>query len=371
LFNTQRGILLKGELHTMRVCKFGGSSVANADMIRNVENIILSNPERQYVVVSAPGRDKERPYKITDILHNLYAQRYRNAGEDYQVIPEDFDTLWTRVRDCYAGISQDLGLTGITVGACLTDLASLFDRPYAPSRDLVISRGEYINARLVADYLRFGFVDATELICNAEQPDNQLTMDRIGRLSPNTVIPGFYASRSDQPGLAYVATFARGGSDLTGSLVAAGVNADVYENWTDHPGVAYCNPDILPEAPIINNMTFDEMQSLSKGGFNVLAHYAIEPVRRRNIPINIRSTLEPDAPGTWIGKESSPEGITGIAVSRTNGTAHLTIVGQELSPSFLQRVMQAVPHELYDRSTHIRIDVPANRCVEAVHALSF
>jgi aspartate kinase len=310
------------------VTKFGGSSLANAEQIRKVEKIINSDNNRRYVVVSAPGTDKNSPYKITDILYNIFynsRKSGKNTISNYKKIPLSQEELLKNIHDRYSSIASDLG-TGI-------DLIKYFDKELQDllknkktTVDDVVSRGENFHARLIARYLNARFVDAKDLIYidNKNNPDNDKTMGSIKKLTilkdKKIIIPGFYGNTSANMKNAKIKTFARGGSDLTGALIAAGVNATVYENWTDQNGILCVDPRLFEDKrevekiPVIEVMTFKECRELTYSGFSVLHDETVGSVRKRNIPINIRNTNNPSHKGTMItSKSDRRQTIVGIA----------------------------------------------------------
>ena len=293
----------------IKTVKFGGSSLASAEQFRKVKAIIEADKSRRYVVPSAPGKRFSDDIKITDMLYT--AQRLAAAGEDFS------DTI-TRIRDRYLGIAEELGLTVDLTGELEQIAARLKE---GATKDFAASRGEYLNGKLLAEYLGFPFVDAADVICFNDNGTLMMseTMTALrSRLQelPNAVIPGFYGSRQNGE----IITFSRGGSDISGSLVARAVRAEIYENWTDVSGVLVADPRIVKDAAVINTITYEELRELSYMGATVLHEDAIFPVRAAGIPINIRNTNRPEDPGTLIVADDSadsdaPTGytITGIA----------------------------------------------------------
>lgn len=293
----------------IKTVKFGGSSLASAEQFRKVKAIIEADTTRRYVVPSAPGKRFSDDIKITDMLYT--AQRQAAAGEDFS------DTI-AKIRSRYLGIAEELGLQ--------IDLTEELDRIAARLRegadkDFAASRGEYLNGKLLAEYLGFPFVDAADVICFNDNGTLMMSetmsalRNRLAEL-PNAVIPGFYGSRQNGE----IITFSRGGSDITGSLVARAVRAELYENWTDVSGVLVADPRIVKNAAVINTITYEELRELSYMGATVLHEDAIFPVRAAGIPINIRNTNRPEDPGTLIVADDSADSdattgytITGIA----------------------------------------------------------
>ncbi len=290
----------------MIVAKFGGSSLADSHQFRKVKEIILSDRDRHYVVPSAPGKRGKGDDKVTDLLYLAY--NTHASGNDCIHVIE-------RIRARYEEIAGELGLK--------TALEKEFDVIYqnicaGASRDYVASRGEYVNGKLLADYLGFEFVDASEIVSFREngELDEEKTNDLIREKLKDihdAVIPGFYGAKPDGS----ICTFSRGGSDVSGALVARAVDADVYENWTDVTGYRMADPRIVPDAQFIDTLTYKELRELSYMGAGVFHEDAIFPVRRAGIPTNIRNTNNPGHPGTMIRNNAGPENakhiITGIA----------------------------------------------------------
>ena len=279
----------------MIVVKFGGSSMAEAGQYRKVRDILLADPERQVVVVSAAGKRFSGDHKLTDLLYLCYS--HVKYGVDCSLI---FDMIKSR----YLGIQNELKLQ-LDVGPELEELKKRVAAKQV-SREELVSRGEYFSAKLMAAYLGFQFIDAADWVkfnmngtVNLE--DSYAALRE--RMTPGVgvVTPGFYGAMPDGT----IHTFSRGGSDITGSLAAAALDAEVYENWTDVSGILMADPRIVDDPQAIPEVTYDELRELSYSGAQVLHEDSIFPVREKNIPVNIRNTNEPDAPGTMI-KESFP-----------------------------------------------------------------
>jgi aspartate kinase len=289
-----------------KVVKFGGSSLADANQFKKVANIIKADPARRYVVASAPGKRNSHDEKVTDLLLRCF----RLAGEK-----RDFDETFEKIANRYREIIRDLKLSF----SLDEDLAGikLAIRHHAGC-DYIASRGEFLNSKLLAAYLDFPFVDAEDCIffdekgrLDTEKTDK--TLSEILSLHEYAVIPGFYGVLPDGT----IKTFSRGGSDITGSIIAGAIRADIYENWTDVSGMLMTDPRIIDNPKPIPEITYRELRELSYMGATVLHDEAIFPVRKANIPINIRNTNDPKAPGTMIVPKAatkSPETvITGIA----------------------------------------------------------
>ncbi len=304
---------------SVKVVKFGGSSLADAEHFRRVAAIIKADPTRRYVVPSAPGKREKGDTKITDMLYRCYELIKSRAST------EAIDTCYNEIRARYNGIIADLGI-------CF-DLSGELDYVknamlHAAGRDYAASRGEYLNALILAKYLGFDFIDAENVIffkddgtLDEEKTNAELTAEL--EKHKYAVIPGFYGGMSNGT----VKTFSRGGSDITGSIVARAAKADLYENWTDVSGFMMADPRIIDDPCIIKEITYRELRELSYMGATVLHEDAVFPVRSAGIPINIRNTNRPEDEGTMIVSHSlgydSEHIITGIAGKR--GFSVLTI----------------------------------------------
>lgn len=289
----------------MKVCKFGGSSLADAGQFNKVRQIIQADPQRVFIVPSAPGKRYADDTKVTDLLYAYHAAV--SAKNDADVIFDELRKRFTSLRD-------DLALS--------TDIEAQLDTIYlnvknGASVDYTVSRGEYLNGILMADYLGFDFIDPAEAIFfnvdGVYESEKTRTVMR-GRLrhTKQAVIPGFYGSMPD----GQIKTFSRGGSDITGAIVARSARADVYENWTDVSGVLMADPRIVENPKVIKKITYRELRELSYMGASVLHEDAIFPVFKANIPINIKNTNNPDDPGTMIVpnvNDDDTDTITGIA----------------------------------------------------------
>lgn len=288
-----------------KVVKFGGSSLASAEQFKKVGNIIRSDESRRYVVPSAPGRRFSEDIKVTDMLYQCYETA--EAGED-------FTGLLTRIKDRYQEIIEGLGLK-LSLDGEFQTIEKNFKAKVGS--DYAASRGEYLNGMVMADYLEYTFVDAAEVIFfdkngvfDAAKTDKALAkcLNKLDK----AVIPGFYGMAAD----GRVKTFSRGGSDVTGSIVARAIHADLYENWTDVSGFLVADPRIIEDPQVIETITYRELRELSYMGATVLHEDAIFPVRKEGIPINIRNTNAPQDKGTFIVESTCRKPkytITGIA----------------------------------------------------------
>ena len=287
------------------VTKFGGSSLADAGQFAKVKSILALDPARRYVVPSAPGRRFKEDEKVTDLLYRCHALAAK--GEDYQ---ETFDKIAARYMD----IAEELGLS-LDLGAVLDEVDERIGA--GASADWCASRGEYLGGMLLADYLGWRFFDPAKGILfdetgrfDAER--TQVVLSEALADGEPTVVPGFFGSKPNGE----VHTFSRGGSDVTGAIVARAVGADMYENWTDVSGFLIADPRIIDKPEGIEVITYKELRELSYMGATVLHEDAIFPVRQQGIPINIRNTNAPEDSGTWIVGSTCQKSkyvITGIA----------------------------------------------------------
>lgn len=288
-----------------KVVKFGGSSLASAAQFQKVGDIIRADKQRAYVVPSAPGKRFGEDTKVTDMLYGCYA--LAEAGKDFA---KELDAIHARYREIIDGLQLDLSLT---------DEFKTIEKNFKEKagKDYAASRGEYLNGIIMAAYLGFEFVDAAKVIrfhesgeFNAELT-HEIMSKYLGQFS-NAVVPGFYGAYED----GRIKTFSRGGSDVTGAIVAKAIRADVYENWTDVSGVLVADPRIVKDPAPIGIITYKELRELAYMGASVLHEDAIFPVRQEGIPINIKNTNAPEDTGTWIVGSTCQKSkfiITGIA----------------------------------------------------------
>ena len=316
------------------VTKFGGNSLADAGQFAKVKEILLMDERRQYVVPSAPGRRFKEDEKITDLLYSCHRQA--RDGEDYQ---DTFDLIAARYMD----IAEELGLH-VDLGAALDEVNERIAA--GADADYCASRGEYLNGLLLADYLGWRFVDSAEVIkFNADglldaELTNRLMAERLADGVP-TVIPGFFGSYYDGT----VHTFSRGGSDITGAIVARAVNALVYENWTDVSGFLMADPRIVDSPREISTITYMELRELSYMGASVLHEDAMFPVHRAGIPTNIRNTNDPTHPGTIISLDApfdpAHPTITGIAGRKGFSVVSIAKAMMNTELGFSRKVLSA------------------------------
>ena len=288
-----------------KVVKFGGSSLASAEQFEKVGNIIRAESSRRFVVPSAPGKRFSDDIKVTDMLYGCYA--LAEEGKDFK---KELTAIKARYEEIIAGLKLELSLDE-EFKKIEKDFKAKAGDNYAASR------GEFLNGKIMAAYLGYTFVDPAECVFFTEDGEfdsektNEALAEKLQKLE-NAVVPGFYGSLPDGK----VKTFSRGGSDITGSIVARAIHADVYENWTDTSGVLVADPRIVDEPAVIETITYRELRELSYMGFSVFHEDAIFPVRKEGIPINIRNTNAPQDKGTWIVESTCQKSkyvITGIA----------------------------------------------------------
>ncbi len=318
----------------LKTVKFGGSSLADANQFKKAAAIIRGDAGRRYVVVSAPGKRSDSDTKITDLLYACYESA--RAGRDFSA---SFGQICARYNEIAAGLGLNIDFSAEFEGV----RAGLLNDP---SRDYAASRGEYLSAVLMAAYLDVPMIDAAECIrfndagnFDAERTQKMLS-ERLRSL-PRAVIPGFYGSMPDGS----IRTFSRGGSDVTGAIVARASGSDLYENWTDVSGMMCCDPRIVENPKIIENLSYLELRELSYMGASVLHESAVFPVKMAGIPINIRNTNDPDAPGTMIhpgGEYWSGLPITGIAGRKDFISIMIQKDEMRESPGFALRVLQVL-----------------------------
>lgn len=299
------------------VAKFGGTSLADANQFKKVRDIIRSDPARRIVVASAPGKRFPEDDKVTDLLLKCYDEAI--SGGPFE---RTLDTIRCRYRDIVSGLQLDFPLDR-EFDALHKHLLG------APQRDYVVSRGEYLNSRILAAYLGFTFVDPEWCICFDETGRLDAAMTRrtlCAALRPleNAVIAGFYGA--DMSG--QIHTFSRGGSDVTGSLVAAAASADLYENWTDVSGLMAADPRIVDAPRTVKYVSYRELRTLSYMGASILHTDAVLPVADMSIPINIRNTDRPQDPGTTIVRKL-PKGETKYPIIGVAGRVGMSVIQVE------------------------------------------
>ena len=299
----------------IKVAKFGGSSVADAIQIRKLRDIVKSDDAIKYVIVSAPGKRYADDSKVTDLL-------YLCKTHIEHKIP--YEQIFQVIYDRFMAVEADLGVD-VDIKAELRKIKKNIED--GASVDYIASRGEYLNAKIIAAYLGFDFVDAQSIIKFSdkgkflEDMTNELIAKTLQK-HETAVIPGFYGEKLED---GTIKTFSRGGSDITGALVARATGADVYENWTDVSGFLMADPRIVKDPKPIEKISYMELRELSYMGASVLHEEAIFPAKAEGIPINIRNTNRPKDPGTMITADpdiGEDQIISGIA-----GRKHFTVIG--------------------------------------------
>ncbi|MCP4138283.1 MAG: aspartate kinase [bacterium] len=311
------------------VCKFGGSSLANADQIKKVKNIVNADSNRRFVVVSAPGKDKNDAEKVTDHLFNI-----ATGGQHFRSVQKDISPSASlqSIMEKFQKLVEGLGIEGDDI---ISDLKNDLKKniPGKQKIDFIASRGEHYNAKLIARYFQKENIKAEVklpeeigLIVNDNFGDasvKPVAYKNLKKLLSHdcvAVIPGYYGITEKGD----VAVFSRGGSDLTGGELAYALNAVLYENWTDTDGVYQVDPRSIPESKVIPRLTYKEIRLLSSKGFNVFHFDAMVKCKRKGIPINIKNTNNPEAEGTLILSERVPE-ETAVGIARRDDIAYLYI----------------------------------------------
>lgn len=322
----------------LKVVKFGGSSLASAEQFARVKAIVEADPARKVVVVSAPGKRFGGDTKVTDLLYICHAHiKYHAPFEDV------FEDIAGRYREIAAGcgLKQDLEGEFEAVKAFIQK---------APTPDAIASRGEYLNARLMAEYLGYTFVDSKDWLCfnydgRVDFEKSYALLQGLFARAKKVVIPGFYGAMPDGE----IKTFTRGGSDVTGAIAAAALNADAYENWTDVSGILMADPRIVENPRPIEQVTFGELRELSYMGADVLHEETVFPVRQKNIPLYIKNTNDPTARGTLIledfereSEEDKKRFVTGITGRKHYSIITLSKARMNSEPGFIRHALKIV-----------------------------
>lgn len=316
-----------------KVVKFGGSSLASAQQFKKVADIIHADPERRYVVPSAPGKRFSGDTKVTDMLYGCY-----HLAEEEKDFSKELAAIEERYQEIIEGLSLSLSLKEE-----FKEIRRNFKEK--AGENYAASRGEYLNGIIMAAYLGYEFVDSAQAIRFDENGDfdaettNDILREKLAAME-RAVIPGFYGAYAD----GRVKTFSRGGSDVTGSIVARAVKADVYENWTDVSGFLVADPRIIDTPVAIDTITYRELRELSYMGAGVFHEDAIFPVRREGIPINIRNTNKPEDAGTWIVESTCQKSkyvITGIAGKKGFCSVNIEKAMMNSEIGFGRKVLQA------------------------------
>lgn len=298
----------------MIVCKFGGSSVADADHVKKVRAILEADARRSIVVVSAPGRRSKDDEKVTDMLYDC--NRLVQGGKSCK-------ELFKNISKRYADILTGLGMKSDFLKPVLDEIRCCIDAGHGTN--YAASRGEYLSARLVAEYLGWTFLDTADVVVinhdGTVHPSTWLKLSETLDPRGKYVIPGFYGATEDGT----VKTFSRGGSDITGAIMARAVGATLYENWTDVSGVFMADPRLIPEAKVVQTMTYKEVRELAEVGAGVFHEEAIAPVMDAGIPINVKNTNAPEAAGTMIVPARDCSGVPLAGVSSRDGYSSISL----------------------------------------------
>ena len=298
------------------VSKFGGTSLANGRQFLRVKDIILSNEDRKYIVASAPGKSNSEDTKVTDLLYLSY-----DLAKHKITFIDTLEKVFDKYKDIIKNANLDLDLSEY-FNQLKIDLESGKDR------DFIASRGEYLNAYILANLIGYDFVDAKDLIFfdengNFDEKKSYNAIENMKKNHKNAVIPGFYGSMLK----GNIKTFSRGGGDLTGSIISRGVKTDLYENWTDISGFMSADPRIVKNPNKIEIITYKELRELSYAGASVLHEEAIIPVTVAGIPIEIKNTFKPEEKGTLIVEDTFEKGLSEI--TGVSGKKHFSVINIE------------------------------------------
>lgn len=316
----------------IKITKFGGSSVADAEQFRKVKSIIDADPSRRFVVISAAGKRHKKDNKITDLLYLCHSHVL------YHVDPSP---LLKTITDRFFEIKEALGLSTHIE----EEIAEFGKKLPDMSVDEIVSRGEYFTSRLMADFLGFPFVDAKDVIAthfdgSFDYETTQKNLIAVMQKVDRFVMPGFYGSYPDGE----VKVMSRGGSDISGSILARCLNADLYENWTDVSGFLMTDPRIVPGAKNIQKITFSELRELSYMGASVLHEEAVFPLREQNIPLQVLNTNRPSDPGTIVLDSIDPDPadplVTGIAGKKNFVAIEISKKHMSNSVGFIRKVLE-------------------------------
>ena len=318
----------------MKVAKFGGSSLSCEEQFKKVKQIVKSDPTRQLIVVSALGKRQAQDDKVTDLLYILAAHlRHRVSG----------NRLWEQITQRFWQVKQELGLQ-LPLERYLTEIEEHMQQ--GTTQEYLVSRGEFLTAHLVSDYLGYQFVDAKELLAfhydgKLDQLKTEQQVQRVLAKNKKIVVPGFYGAYPNGE----IHLMSRGGSDVTGAILASVAEATLYENWTDVAGILLADPQLIADPVAVSQVTYQELQELSFMGANVLHEEAISPVEVKNIPIQIKNTNHPQLAGTTISGTSSDQRlITGITGKK--GYLSLLMSKRKIMPEvgFLNKMMRIFQH---------------------------
>lgn len=319
----------------LKVVKFGGSSLSSAEKFAQVKRIVQEDPSRKVVVVSAPGKKSKEDNKVTDLLYICHAHIKYHASFD-----GIFDEITAKYREIYqgCGLKQDLE----------KEFSEIRSGMKKASVDEIVSRGEYLNAKLMAEYLGYTFIDSRDWLFfnydgKVDFERSYQTLKILFARAEKIVLPGFYGSLPDGE----IKTFSRGGSDVTGAIAAAALDADSYENWTDVSGILMADPRIVENPKPIEQITFSELRELSYMGAEVLHEETVFPVRQKNIPLYIKNTNDPSATGTLImesfeqeSEEEKNRFVTGISGKKHYSILTLSKSRMSEEPGYIRRALK-------------------------------
>ena len=299
----------------IKVAKFGGSSVADAEQFKKIKKIVKADNSRKFIVVSAVGKANKNDIKVTDLLYVLYS--HVKYGVDYEPILKTIENKYYSIRN-ELKLNTDLESEFKTIRSKLNKQSDV---------DYIVSRGEYLTAILMADYLKGDFLDAQDCIFfdyrnNFQYSHIEESLKRYIKSKNVVIIPGFYGSLPNGK----IKVMSRGGSDITGAVIANVVNADVYENWTDVSGILIADPRIVDNPKSVNEITYNELREMSYMGASVLHDEAIFPVKEKSIPLNIKNTNKPLDPGTMILKECKDTGNKNQSISGITGKRNFSVI---------------------------------------------
>lgn len=340
----------------LKVAKFGGSSLCDGEQFAKVKKIVQSDASRSVIVVSAPGKRFHDDNKVTDLLYLC------NAHLKYEV---SYDSIFEMIEERFLNIRSDCGLK-LDLDSEFEEIRSRMHKNM--SVDYLVSRGEYLNAKLMAEYLGYTFVDAAECIefgynGRVDYGKTEENLKEIVNVYGKIVIPGFYGRMPDGE----IKVFSRGGSDVAGAIIAASLEADTYENWTDVSGILMADPRIVKDPKPISRITYAELRELSYMGAAVLHEDTVLPVRSRNIPLNIRNTNAPDDEGTIIREsfceESAEENsrfITGITGMRDFSIINIYKGSSRKNTSVLRKALEICE----------RFDIPVEQTPSGIDTFS-
>lgn len=313
-----------------KVCKFGGSSLSCATQFEKVKNIVVSDPSRVVVVVSALGKRNKEDYKITDLLYIL---------ESHVKYSVSYTDIWDLIYNRFVEVRNELNID-FDIESELNKIKKELNKN--TQEDYLVSRGEYLTAKLMASYLGYTFLDSKDLVIfdyngNLNEEETQKRINEAFKVNNKIVVPGFYGAYVNGE----IKLMSRGGSDITGSIFANAINAGIYENFTDVSGILACDPKLIDNPRSISEITYQELSELSYMGANVLHEDTVYPVQKLNIPINIKNTNDPDNKGTLIKEECNDNTNLVTGITGKKNYASITIYKPHMSREigFIRKVL--------------------------------